>query len=509
MGAEGKFDLKLAPGYDPESAATAPSPKPISSTVSGPASSTVGPSATPAASGVTTTTTSSSSSSTSSSSQQQSWSSLVKNNCPDKGGAASLGGASSSSRKGSSSSVCSVASSSDISLSSSAGLPGTGGLRLERRAEGLLLDQGSGVGGVTGVGPEGHQHEPIVVLSSAAEGGSGSVSSSGTLTADTPAPGDEARNKDSSVATDPATAISMGLVSVSSPDVSSVSESSSKDTPSQRPLCSAANARLSVSSLLAAGAPMSSSASVPNLSSREASLMESFVRRAPNMSRTNATNNMNLSRSSSDNNTNTLGRNVMSTATSPLMGAQSFPNLTTTGTTSTVTMSTSIVTSSNNVATATTGLSVGQLLSNTLTTSLTSTSSESDTGQEAEFSLYDFLDSCRANTLLAELDDEEDLPEPDDDDDENEDDNQEDQEYEEVLEEEEYETKGGRRRTWDDDFVLKRQFSALVPAFDPRPGRTNVQQTTDLEIPPPGTPRSEVQEEVECAPSPHLSLTLK
>ncbi|XP_010784319.1 E3 ubiquitin-protein ligase HECTD1-like, partial [Notothenia coriiceps] len=441
MGAEGKFDLKLAPGYDPESAATAPSPKPVSSTVSGPASSTVGPSSTQAAIGginITTTTTSSSSSSTSSSSQQQSWSSLVKNNCPDKGGATSLGGASSSSRKGSSSSVCSVASSSDISLSSSAGLQGLGGMRMDRRAEGLLLDQGSGLGGLMGigVGSDGHLLEPIVMLSSAAEGGSGS--SSGTLTADGSAPGDEARNKDSS--TDPATAISMGLVSVSSPDVSSVSESSSKDTPSQRPLCSAANARLSVSSLLAAGAPMSSSASVPNLSSREASLMESFVRRAPNMSRTNATNNMNLSRSSSDNNTNTLGRNVMSTAitnlsfeASPLMGAQSFPNLTTTGTTSTVTMSTSIVTSSNNVATATTGLSVGQLLSNTLTTSLTSTSSESDTGQEAEFSLYDFLDSCRANTLLAELDDEEDLPEPDDDDDENEDDNQEDQEYEEVL----------------------------------------------------------------------------
>uniref|UniRef100_A0A3P9B712 E3 ubiquitin-protein ligase n=1 Tax=Maylandia zebra TaxID=106582 RepID=A0A3P9B712_9CICH len=448
MGAEGKFDLKLAPGYDPESPATAPSPKPVSSTVSGPASTT------------------------------QSWSSLVKNNCPDKGGASSLGGASSSRVMGG------------------------------------------------GVGSDGHQQEPIVVLSSAAEGGSGSASSSGTLTGDASTTADETRNKDSSTAmatTDPATAISMGLVSVSSPDVSSVSESSSKDTPSQRPMCSVANARLSVSSLLAAGAPMSSSASVPNLSSREASLMESFVRRAPNMSRTNATNNMNLSRSSSDNNTNTLGRNVMSTATSPLMGAQSFPNLTTTGTTSTVTMSTSIVTSSNNVATATTGLSVGQLLSNTLTTSLTSTSSESDTGQEAEFSLYDFLDSCRANTLLAELDDEEDLPEPDDDDDENEDDNQEDQEYEEVLvplqrgdyvtavlqEEEEYETKGGRRRTWDDDFVLKRQFSALVPAFDPRPGRTNVQQTTDLEIPPPGTPRSEVQEEVECAPSPHLALTLK
>uniref|UniRef100_A0A3Q1LHC1 E3 ubiquitin-protein ligase n=1 Tax=Bos taurus TaxID=9913 RepID=A0A3Q1LHC1_BOVIN len=233
---------------------------------------------------------------------------------------------------------------------------------------------------------------------------------------------------------------------------------------------------------------------------------------------------------------------------SPLMGAQSFPNLTTPGTTSTVTMSTSSVTGSSNVATATTVLSVGQSLSNTLTTSLTSTSSESDTGQEAEYSLYDFLDSCRASTLLAELDDDEDLPEPDEEDDENEDDNQEDQEYEEILrrpslqrragsrsdvthhavtsqlpqvpagagsrpigeqEEEEYETKGGRRRTWDDDYVLKRQFSALVPAFDPRPGRTNVQQTTDLEIPPPGTPHSELLEEVECTPSPRLALTLK
>ncbi|XP_070984584.1 E3 ubiquitin-protein ligase HECTD1-like isoform X3 [Oncorhynchus clarkii lewisi] len=435
----------------------------------------------------------------------QSWSSLVKNNCPDKGGSSSAAGASSSSRKGSSSSVCSVASSSDISLSST---------KVERRAD-SLLEQGGLLGAGGGI-PGAEGQEPIVVLSEA-----GSASSTSTITAEEG--GERKAGTDRQAAAD-ATAISMALVSVSSPDVSSVSESSSKEAASQRPLCSVASARLSVSSLLAAGAPMSSSASVPNLSSREASLMESFVRRAPNMSRTNATNNMNLSRSSSDNNTNTLGRNVMSAATSPLMGAQSFPNLTTTGTTSTVTMSTSIVTSSNNVATATTGLSVGQLLSNTLTTSLTSTSSESDTGQDAEFSLYDFLDSCRANTLLAELDDEEDLPEPDDDDDENEDDNQEDQEYEEVLvrsrvnlgfhihfnrEEEEYETKGGRRRTWDDDFVLKRQFSALVPAFDPRPGRTNVQQTTDLEIPPPGTPRSEVQEEVECAPSPHLALILK
>ncbi|XP_041069866.1 E3 ubiquitin-protein ligase HECTD1 isoform X1 [Carcharodon carcharias] len=460
MGAEGKFDLKLAPGYDPDSA---PSPKPVSSTVSGTA---------------------------------QAWSSLVKNNCPDKMATAAPG---SSSRKGSSSSVCSVASSSDISLSSS---------KMDRRSESVLEQ-------TTASGTD--SHEPIVVLSATdilPQGGAGSTSSASTstLTADTASenvdrkPGPEASMRNSGESG----AISMGIVSVSSPDVSSVAESSNKEATSQRPLSSSASNRLSVSSLLAAGAPMSSSASVPNLSSREASsLMESFVRRVANIARTNATNNMNLSRSSSDNNTNTLGRNVMSTATSPLMGAQSFPNLTTTGTTSTVTMSTSSVTSSNNVATATTGLSVGQSLSNTLTTSLTSTSSESDTGQEAEFSLYDFLDSCRASTLLAELEDDEDLPEPDEEDDENEDDNQEDQEYEEVMEEEEYETKGGRRRTWDDDFVLKRQFSALVPAFDPRPGRTNVQQTTDLEIPPPGTPQSELLEEVECAPSPRLALTLK
>ncbi|XP_017331292.1 E3 ubiquitin-protein ligase HECTD1 isoform X5 [Ictalurus punctatus] len=368
MGAEGKFDLKLAPGYDPESA---PSPKTVSCAVAGPP--------TP-------------------------WSSLAKNNCPDRGGPSSA----SSGRKGSSSSACS-----DVGLGSA------------RRLEGLS-EQGTLEGG----GPTGMEgQEPLVVLSTA-EGGSAS--------------GESAEPKSES------TAISVGPVSVSSPDVSSVSDSSGKAAVSQRPLGPGTGARLSVSSLLAAGAPMSSSASVPNLSSREASLMESFVRRAPNMARTNATNNMNLSRSSSDNNTNTIGRNVAAAS--------------------------------------------------------------------------DFLDSCRANTLLAELDDEEDLPEPDDDDDENEDDNQEDQEYEEVLvrsrvnlgyhvhihrEEEEYETKGGRRRTWDDDFVLKRQFSALVPAFDPRPGRTNVQQTTDLEIPIPGTPRSEVLEEVECAPSPHLALILK
>ena len=30
--------------------------------------------------------------------------------------------------------------------------------------------------------------------------------------------------------------------------------------------------------------------------------------------------------------------------------------------------------------------------------------------------------------------------------------------------------------------MIKRKFSALIPAFDPRPGRTNINQTSDLDI---------------------------
>jgi hypothetical protein len=41
-------------------------------------------------------------------------------------------------------------------------------------------------------------------------------------------------------------------------------------------------------------------------------------------------------------------------------------------------------------------------------------------------------------------------------------------------------------RRWDEDYVLKQTLTALVPAFDPRPGRTNVPQIQDFEIPPPG-----------------------
>lgn len=251
MGAEGKFDLKLAPGYDPESAVSS---KPVSSTVAG----------TP-----------------------PSWSSLVKNNCPDKAPPPSsssctvAGGVTGScSRKGSSSSVCSVASSSDVSLTCA---------KTERRAEEHVSDL---------------HHDPILVLSS-------NPISSGPSTCPT---GGETVGEGGERKTGDAPAISMGIVSISSPDVSSVSELSNKEAAVPRPLGSSASNRLSVSSLLAAGAPMSSSASVPNLSSRETSSLESFVRRVANIARTNATNNMNLSRSSSDNNTNTLGRNAVSSA---------------------------------------------------------------------------------------------------------------------------------------------------------------------------------------------------
>uniref|UniRef100_A0A158Q903 E3 ubiquitin-protein ligase n=1 Tax=Elaeophora elaphi TaxID=1147741 RepID=A0A158Q903_9BILA len=43
--------------------------------------------------------------------------------------------------------------------------------------------------------------------------------------------------------------------------------------------------------------------------------------------------------------------------------------------------------------------------------------------------------------------------------------------------------RGGLSRNWDDEFVLKHQLPALIPAFDPRPGRTNVNQTQDVELP--------------------------
>ena len=44
------------------------------------------------------------------------------------------------------------------------------------------------------------------------------------------------------------------------------------------------------------------------------------------------------------------------------------------------------------------------------------------------------------------------------------------------------------RRGWEEDYALKQAFPALVPAFDPRPGRSNISQIQNFEVPPPGIP---------------------
>lgn len=117
------------------------------------------------------------------------------------------------------------------------------------------------------------------------------------------------------------------------------------------------------------------------------------------------------------------------------------------------------------------------------------------------------------------------------DDNDEEDENEDDNDYEEVMvsrnlltfmeEEPEVSTTPAaivttKRRSWDDEYVLKRQFSALIPAFDPRPGRTNVNQTSDLDVPSPGglisegcseEDRPSVEEESE--PELHLQLVLR
>ncbi len=69
------------------------------------------------------------------------------------------------------------------------------------------------------------------------------------------------------------------------------------------------------------------------------------------------------------------------------------------------------------------------------------------------------------------------------------------------------------RHGLEEDYVLKQAFNALVPAFDPRPGRTNVPQIQDFEVPSPGT-ESPAPSPADHAPpvSPRgvrLSLTLK
>ncbi|KAH8341323.1 hypothetical protein KR059_002696 [Drosophila kikkawai] len=175
-----------------------------------------------------------------------------------------------------------------------------------------------------------------------------------------------------------------------------------------------------------------------------------------------------------------------------LSTAQSYPSLSSNNTINTAP-------SSNHPSTNTSaGQQSASTINHTLTMSLTSTSSDSE-----QVSLEDFLESCRAPALLGDLDDEDDMDE-DNDEEENED------EYEEVgntllqvmvsrnlltfMDDEALENRlvgvTTKRKSWDDEFVLKRQFSALIPAFDPRPGRTNVNQTSDLELPPIGAEES-------------------
>ncbi|XP_061930115.1 E3 ubiquitin-protein ligase HECTD1 isoform X16 [Apis cerana] len=203
-----------------------------------------------------------------------------------------------------------------------------------------------------------------------------------------------------------------------------------------------------------------------------------------------------------------------------LSTAQSYPSLTSSGQVA------------GSGVTTTTGPGLGQAL----TMSLTSTSSDSE-----QVSLEDFLESCGGiasssasggrttggPTLLTELEDDEDgVLEEEEDNDENdqEEDDEENEEegdgcdgdYEDVMVSrnllaafvEEETPQNSKRRAWDDEFVLKRQFSALIPAFDPRPGRTNINQTTDLEIPPPGS-ETQLNTRSGSLSMPRLCLTLK
>ncbi|CAF1384645.1 unnamed protein product [Adineta steineri] len=77
---------------------------------------------------------------------------------------------------------------------------------------------------------------------------------------------------------------------------------------------------------------------------------------------------------------------------------------------------------------------------------------------------------------------------------EDEDEDEEQQDDEEEYNEELQEQLHGQQqeithRNWDDDFVLKRQFSVLLPAFDGRPGRTNINATQDIPVPTTMAPK--------------------
>lgn len=58
-------------------------------------------------------------------------------------------------------------------------------------------------------------------------------------------------------------------------------------------------------------------------------------------------------------------------------------------------------------------------------------------------------------------------------------------------------------RVWENDYIIKRRLNSLIPPFDPRPGRMNLQQTVDLTVPPPGTPEAELRRDKDKTSTPH------
>ncbi|CAB4065366.1 HECTD1 [Lepeophtheirus salmonis] len=89
-----------------------------------------------------------------------------------------------------------------------------------------------------------------------------------------------------------------------------------------------------------------------------------------------------------------------------------------------------------------------------------------------QVSLEEILESCRATSFLAELEDEE-LPDDDDDNDDINEDNDDDDDYDDNYDEDVFESGNSSTRSSHRNASL-----ALIPAFDPRPGRTNQLQFT-------------------------------
>ena len=65
----------------------------------------------------------------------------------------------------------------------------------------------------------------------------------------------------------------------------------------------------------------------------------------------------------------------------------------------------------------------------------------------------------------------------------------------------------GRRR-WDNSHVLRKHLSFLVPAFDPRPGKSFIPALQDFNVPPPGSEQPE-KHTISSSSQPALKLSLK